>query len=99
MKRILCLTNNKTIFLKTIYIIYKFWLIYIIFFLHKNNEISFVPAFNGKWEIRETPTPKPSANQVLIKVRSSGLCYSDVHITTGELPFPINFHVSLGMSQ
>ncbi|HYJ02149.1 MAG TPA: alcohol dehydrogenase catalytic domain-containing protein [Nitrososphaeraceae archaeon] len=55
-----------------------------------------VPSFNSEWEIRETPTPKPSANQVLIKIHASGLCYSDVHITNGELPFPINFPCILG---
>ena len=42
---------------------------------------AFVPSFNSQWEIRETPTPKPSPNQVLIKIHASGLCYSDVHIT------------------
>jgi 2-desacetyl-2-hydroxyethyl bacteriochlorophyllide A dehydrogenase len=57
---------------------------------------AFVPSFNSKWEIRETQTPKPSANQVLIKIHASGLCYSDVHITNGELPFPINFPFILG---
>ena len=57
---------------------------------------AFVPSFNSKWEIREAPTPKPSTNQVLIKIHASGLCYSDVHITTGELPFPINFPCILG---
>ena len=57
---------------------------------------AFVPSFNSQWEIRETPTPKPSPNQVLIKIHASGLCYSDVHITNGELPFPINFPCILG---
>ena len=57
---------------------------------------AFVPSFNSKWEIRETQTPKPSSNQVLIKIKASGLCYTDVHITNGELPFPINFPCILG---
>ena len=57
---------------------------------------AFVPSFNSKWEIREAPTPKPSTNQVLIKIHASGLCYSDVHITNGELPLPINFPCTLG---
>jgi len=34
-----------------------------------------VPKIGGKWEVREVPTPEPSANQVLIKIHASGLCY------------------------
>ena len=45
-----------------------------------------VPAVHGKWEVREVPTPQPGANQVLIKIHASGLCYTDVHITEGALP-------------
>ncbi len=45
-----------------------------------------VPALNSPWEIREVPTPEPDANQVLIKIGASGLCYTDVHITKGNIP-------------
>lgn len=45
-----------------------------------------VPAVNGKWEVREVPTPKPGPNQVLINIRASGLCYTDVHLTEGLMP-------------
>jgi alcohol dehydrogenase len=45
-----------------------------------------VPAIHGKWEVRDVPTPYPSANHVLIKIHASGLCYTDVHITEGSLP-------------
>ncbi len=45
-----------------------------------------VPAVNRKWEVKEVPTPEPAANQVLIKIHASGLCYTDVHLTAGELP-------------
>ena len=50
-----------------------------------------VPRIGGKWEVREVPIPQPSANQVLIKIHASGLCYTDVHITEGRLPIPIEF--------
>jgi D-arabinose 1-dehydrogenase-like Zn-dependent alcohol dehydrogenase len=30
-------------------------------------------------------TPQPIANQVLIKIHASGICYTDVHITKGAL--------------
>src|SRR5437016_13400414 len=45
-----------------------------------------VPAVSSKWEVKEIPTPKPGPNQVLIKIHASGLCYTDVHITNGNLP-------------
>ncbi len=45
-----------------------------------------VPAVHSRWEIREVPTPEPGPNQVLIKIRASGICYTDVHQTEGELP-------------
>jgi alcohol dehydrogenase len=45
-----------------------------------------VPKIGGKWEVKEVPTPHPATNQVLIKMHSSGLCYTDVHITEGHVP-------------
>jgi alcohol dehydrogenase/propanol-preferring alcohol dehydrogenase len=39
-----------------------------------------VPSVNGKWEVREVSTPKPGADQVLIKMHASGICCSDVHL-------------------
>jgi D-arabinose 1-dehydrogenase-like Zn-dependent alcohol dehydrogenase len=45
-----------------------------------------VPSVHGKWEVEEVSTPNPGPNQVLIKIRASGICYTDVHQTRGELP-------------
>jgi dehydrogenase len=45
-----------------------------------------VPAPHRKWEVREVPTPEPGPNQVLIRIRASGLCYTDVHLTEGMMP-------------
>ena len=47
-----------------------------------------VPAVKSRWEVRNVPTPEPGPNQVLIKIHASGLCYTDVHQTNGELPGP-----------
>jgi len=47
-----------------------------------------VPCVNGRWTMQEVPVPDPGANQVLIKIRASGICYTDVHQTRGELPGP-----------
>lgn len=44
-----------------------------------------VPAAGARWEVREVPTPEPGPTQVLIRIRASGLCYTDVHITQGAL--------------
>jgi alcohol dehydrogenase len=41
------------------------------------------------WELRELPDPQPGPNQVVIRVRASGLCYTDVHQTKGEIPGPM----------
>jgi alcohol dehydrogenase len=38
--------------------------------------------------LQEVPTPEPGPNQVLIKIRASGMCYTDVHQTRGEIPSP-----------
>ncbi len=39
-----------------------------------------------KWELREVARPKPAPNEVLIRVRASGICYTDVHQTNGVIP-------------
>jgi alcohol dehydrogenase len=45
-----------------------------------------VPSVNGMWQLKEVAKPDPGPNQVLIKIHASGMCYTDVHQTTGELP-------------
>ena len=45
-----------------------------------------VPAARARWEVREVPTPDPGPNQVLIRIKASGLCFTDVHITHGAIP-------------
>ncbi len=45
-----------------------------------------VPVMHGQWKIQEVPKPEPGPNQVLIRIRASGICYTDVHQTEGALP-------------
>lgn len=45
-----------------------------------------VPSANSSWEVKEINLPEPGENQVLIKIGVSGMCYTDVHQTRGELP-------------
>ena len=47
-----------------------------------------VQSTHSAWVVGEAPTPEPGPNQVLIKIRASGMCYTDVHQTRGELPSP-----------
>lgn len=37
----------------------------------------------GTMQVQEQPTPKPQANEVLLKVRACGICGSDVHGSLG----------------
>lgn len=39
-------------------------------------------------ELRQVPLPRPAAGQVLIRVRTCGVCRTDLHILDGELSNP-----------
>jgi propanol-preferring alcohol dehydrogenase len=39
-------------------------------------------------QLRELPMPQPAPNQVLVRVRSCGVCRTDLHVFDGELPHP-----------
>src|SRR5579862_9973148 len=41
---------------------------------------------NAVWKVETVADPKPGPGQVLIKLKASGLCYTDVHITQGSIP-------------
>jgi alcohol dehydrogenase len=47
-----------------------------------------VPAANSAWQIKDVPEPKPGPGEVLVKMRASGICFTDVHQTLGHLPGP-----------
>ena len=47
-----------------------------------------VPAVRSRWEVKEVPASDPGPNQVLIEMHASGLCFTDVHQTNGQLPGP-----------
>jgi hypothetical protein len=55
---------------------------------------SVIPSVNAKWEVKEVPTPQAGTNQVLIKIHTSGICYTDVHISKGGLG--VNFPYTIG---
>lgn len=47
-----------------------------------------IPKVNAEWALHEIPTPQPGPGEVLIRVRASGLCGTDVAASRGLLPFP-----------
>ena len=40
----------------------------------------------GKWEITELDLDEPKANEVLVRMVAAGLCHSDDHLATGDMP-------------
>ncbi len=43
------------------------------------------------FELKEAATPQPGAGQALVRVRSTGVCGSDLHFYRGEFPVPPGF--------
>ncbi|HEX9067094.1 MAG TPA: NDMA-dependent alcohol dehydrogenase [Streptosporangiaceae bacterium] len=41
-----------------------------------------------KWQIEEVELDPPHAKEVLVKLTASGLCHSDEHLVTGDIPIP-----------
>lgn len=46
-------------------------------------EAARIVKVNQPLEIQKLDTPKPRGSQVLIKVQSSGVCHSDIHLWEG----------------
>ncbi len=40
------------------------------------------------WSVEEVELDDPKHGEVLVKLAASGLCHSDEHVRTGDLPFP-----------
>ena len=43
---------------------------------------------NQPLQIEESKTPKPKGSQVLVKIQSSGVCHSDIHLWEGGYEGP-----------
>jgi NDMA-dependent alcohol dehydrogenase len=41
----------------------------------------------GKWEVTDLIADDPQAGELQVKLAASGLCHSDDHVTTGDMPF------------
>jgi Zn-dependent alcohol dehydrogenase len=40
----------------------------------------------GKWEVTEVELDPPKDGEVLVRLVATGLCHSDDHIATGDMP-------------
>ena len=45
-----------------------------------------VTSFDAPLEIQDLPIPIPSADQVLVRIETSGLCHTDIHAARGDWP-------------
>ena len=43
---------------------------------------------NEKWQIEEVELDPPKEGEVLVKLAATGLCHSDDHLVTGDIPMP-----------
>jgi len=50
--------------------------------------------FRKPWSIRTLPDPKPQAGQVLLRMKASGMCGTDLHVHHGD--FPVSLPLVLG---
>ncbi|MEV0104875.1 NDMA-dependent alcohol dehydrogenase [Nocardia sp. NPDC050799] len=46
------------------------------------------PGTNSGWSIEDIEIDPPKADEVLIELTASGLCHSDAHLDTGDIPLP-----------
>ena len=46
---------------------------------------------NKPWEILEVDVRDPKEGEVLIRYTAAGLCHSDMHLMTGDLPVPLPY--------
>src|SRR5207248_8763934 len=41
-----------------------------------------------KWSVEEVDLDPPKEQEVLVRLTASGLCHSDAHLVTGDIPIP-----------
>ena len=46
-------------------------------------------GLHQKWEVEEVDLDGPKENEVLVKLTAAGLCHSDDHLVTGDMPMQL----------
>jgi len=46
-------------------------------------------GLHQQWEVEEVDLDGPKENEVLVKVAAAGLCHSDDHLITGDMPMQL----------
>ena len=46
------------------------------------------PVDASPFQLREVPRPVPAAHEILVKVKTCGICHTDLHVVEGELHLP-----------
>jgi propanol-preferring alcohol dehydrogenase len=54
--------------------------------MSKLMQAAIVEAFGQPLVLKEVPIPAPREGQVLIQVKASGVCHTDVHAADGDWP-------------
>ena len=52
----------------------------------KTMKAAVVRAFGEPLVIEELPVPEPKANEILVKMESTGVCHTDLHAVEGDWP-------------
>ena len=59
-------------------------------------------GLHEKWQVEEVELDPPKENEVLVRLTASGLCHSDEHLVTGDIPMPfpvVGGHEGRGQSR
>ena len=54
--------------------------------MHQRMRAVVVAGYGGSLEVQERPIPRPGAGEILVRVRASGLCSTDLHLLSGRQP-------------
>jgi S-(hydroxymethyl)glutathione dehydrogenase/alcohol dehydrogenase len=51
-------------------------------------EAAILWELNSPWSVETIELDPPKAGEVLVELTASGMCHSDEHLVTGDLPCP-----------
>ena len=57
--------------------------------LHVKTKAAILWEVNTPWSVEDIELDEPKDSEVLVKMAASGMCHSDEHLVTGDLPFEL----------